>query len=122
MLPSSNKPKLLCDENIPQELIKLLLNEGFDVKRVPLGSEDKNIAKIAKSKERLLLTFDKHFLNKLKFPPKEFAGIVFIDIHPPLIDSVYSSLDKLFKLVGSSNFKGRLFNLRTSGFKVFPKF
>ncbi len=122
MSHSKNKPKLLCDENIPLELIETLNNEGFDAKRVELGSKDKQIFTLSKSEERILVSSDKHFLNKIKFPPKESSGIVFIDMHPPLIETIHFSLTKLFKSVNLSEFKGRLFRLTSSGFKVFPRF
>ena len=32
----SNKPKLLCDENIPIRITELLTRDGFDIKKVPL--------------------------------------------------------------------------------------
>jgi hypothetical protein len=100
----------------------MFCNEKLDIRRVELGLKDKQIFDLAKSEERVILTLDKHFLNKVKFPPKESSGIVFIKIHPPLIDSVYFTLEKLFKSVNSPDFKGRLFTLTNSGFKVFPKF
>ncbi len=121
-LSLSKNSLLLADENIPIELIDTLFKEGYDIKRVLLGSKDKQIFKLANSEQRVLLTFDKHFLNKLEFPPKESFGIVFISINPPVIDSLYFSLSKLFNKIEFSKFKGRLFILTNSGFKVFPKF
>jgi len=118
---SHSKLYLLADENIPLELIDTLSKEGFDIKRVKLGSKDKQIFELAKSENRVLLTFDKHFLNKAKFPPKESLGIIFLKINPPLIDSILYSLRKLFKYIKSDEFKGKLFILSTSGFKIWPK-
>jgi len=118
----SKNPPLLADENIPIEFIETLSKEGYDIKRVSLGSKDKQIFELAISEDRVLLTLDKHFLNKLKFPPKESLGIILISINPPLIDSLYFSLSKLFNKIDSSKFKGRLFILSSSGFKVFPRF
>ena len=62
------------------------------------------------------MTFDKHFINKRLFSLKEHFGIIFIQIHPPLIDVVFHSLIKLFNVV--DNFEGRLFILSEQGFKV----
>ena len=121
MLPSKNKPKILFDEHMPLELIKLLSEEGFNTKRVPLGINDEDILELAKSERRLFLTSDKHFLNKSRFPPKESEGIVFINIHPPFIDELHFTLNKFFNSVDSSKFKGRLFKLTNFGFKAYPK-
>jgi|TARA_B100001971_G_C17724907_1_gene303035 hypothetical protein len=100
--------RVISDENIPIKVDELFGNEGFDVKRVPLGISDDKISKIAKLENRIILTFDKHFLNKKKFPPEEHYGIVFVSIIPPLIDTVFFSLMKLFKEYSSLDLKGKL--------------
>ncbi len=121
MSSSKNKLKLLCDENLPHKLVELLKTKEFDVERAPFGSDDAEVAELAKSENRVILTFDRHFGNTLLFPPEEYSGIVFIRIRPPLIQSVFSSLLTLFKLVKSSEFKGKLFTLSLEGFRVFPR-
>ncbi len=115
---SSNKPKLLSDENIPIKVTELLREEGLDIKEVSLSSTDKQISKLAKEESRVILTFDKHFINRMLFPPKEHPGIIFLDLHPPMIDTVFSSLSKLLKEVKSTEFKGKLFILTSFGFRV----
>jgi len=117
----SNKPKLLCDANIPFKLSKLLKETGFDIIEPPLYAKDSEIAKLAKLENRVILTFDRHFGNITLFPPEKYFGIIFIRIRPPLINSVLSSLIKLFESVEHSEFKGRLYILSLSGFRVFPK-
>ena len=116
-----SKPRLFSDENIPNKLVELLVNEGFDVKKAPRGFDDEEVAKIAKSESRVLLTFDKHLGNILLFPPEKYSGIVFIRIHPPLIKSVFSSLLNLFEKVKPSDFNGKLFTLSSFGFRTFPR-
>ena len=111
----------IADENIPVGLIKSLLNEGLDIVRVKLKSKDPKIFERAKSEQRVILTRDKDFLNKDKFPPKESFGIIFFDINPPLIDTLQYSLNKLFKKIKPSELKGRLFTLSLTGFKAFPR-
>ena len=50
----SNKLRLLCDENLPNKLIELLIGKGFDVERAPQGAEDKDISKLANMKDRVM--------------------------------------------------------------------
>src|SRR3989338_11465118 len=118
---SSSRPKLLSDENIPNKLVELLTNEGFDVKKAPFSAEDEEVADLAESEGRVILTFDRHFGNILLFPPEKYSGIVFIRIHPPLIKTVFSSLLNLFEKVRPSEFKGKLFTLSSFDFRIFPK-
>ncbi len=108
--------KFISDENIPIKLTELLREKGFDVKKAVLGSTDKEIFKFAKEESRIILTFDKHFLNKRLFNLRECPGIIFIQIHPPLIDSVFYSLIKL--LHSTKDFTGKLFILFEYGFKI----
>jgi predicted nuclease of predicted toxin-antitoxin system len=117
-MSSSNKPKLLCDENIPIKVTELLKERGFDVKKASLNSTDKQISKIARLESRVILTFDKHFINRHLFPPEEYPGIIFLDIHPPMIDTIFSALSKLFKEVKFLEFKSKLFILSSFGFRV----
>lgn len=112
---------LLADENIPIKLIKLLYDKGFNIKRVDRGSTDKQVFDYAKSGKRILLTFDRHFLIKIKFPPQASFGIIFLQINPPLIDSLYFTLIKLFNTIKPEEFKGRLFIISETKVKIYPK-
>lgn len=120
-MPPSNRHFLLCDENLPSLLVKLLKDEGFDVISPIPSTNDEQIASLAKSENRIIVTFDRHFTNRLLFPPNKYAGIVLVRINPPLIKTVLSALLALFKTVSPSEFKGRIFSLSFSGFRFFPK-
>lgn len=120
MFFSKNKIKLLSDENVPFRICELL-SKRYDVKRVSCGISDKKLSKIARIENRVILTFDKHFLNKRLFPPRQYSGTIVIDIHPPLIDSIFPALSKLFSEIPASKFSGRLFVLSSLGFKIFPR-
>lgn len=116
LLIKSNNLKFISDENIPINLTESLIAKGFDVKKAPLKSTDKQISKISKEESRIILTFDKHFINERLFPPKEYPGIIFINVHPPLVDNLLSFLIKLFNVI--TEFKGKLFILSRQGFKI----
>jgi predicted nuclease of predicted toxin-antitoxin system len=115
------KLRLLCDENVPHRLASLLESEGFNVARPVSGSDDSEVARKATSAGRVLVTFDKDFSNILLFPPERHAGIVFVRIRPPLIETVFSALVSLFKAVKHEDFKGKLFVLSVGRFRVYPK-
>ena len=109
--------KIISDENVPEKVNELLKEEGFNVKKVPLGVSDKEISRIAKLESRAILTFDKHFLNKEKFPPKEYYGIVFISIIRPMIDTVFFSLMRLLNNIKYSELIGKLFIVTEFGYR-----
>lgn len=108
--------KFISDENIPVKLTELLKEKGFDVVKTPFGSTDKDIAKISKKESRIILTFDRHFINRRLFNPREYPGIIFIQIQPPLVDLVFYSLIKLLDSV--KNFKGKSFILSQQNFRI----
>lgn len=59
--------KFLADENFSKPLVKKIQNLGFSVKTVQQrslqGSSDQVVADLAKTEERVILTFDKNFLR-----------------------------------------------------------
>ncbi len=120
MSSSVNKIKFLSDENIPVEIDNILKTNGHDVKKIPSGLTDKQLSDLAKSDSRVILTFDKHFLNKKLFPPKEHSGIIVFKISPPLIDTISSLLSKLLKEINPSEFKSRLFVVSTYRLMSYP--
>lgn len=115
-MSSLNKLNFVSDENVPVKLAELLIENGFDVLKTPIGSTDKEISKISRQESRIILTFDKHFINKNLFNPKEHPGIVLIQIHPPLIDKIFHVLKKLLDSV--EEFDKKLFILSEQGFKI----
>ena len=110
--------RILADENIPIKTVEFLRKIGFDVKIISLGAKDKDISKIAKNESRAIITFDKHFINRHIFSPKEHYGIIFLNIHPPIIETINSSLKKLFSKMDYSGIKGKLFIISSYGIRV----
>jgi len=120
MFSFKNKLKFISDENFPKAINELLSQEGHDIKESPLGLTDKQLSKLSKSESRIILTFDKHFLNKRLFPPEEHFGIVVFKITPPLIETTFLLLTKLLKQIKDSEFKGRLFVVSPLRFLSYP--
>jgi len=76
--------RYLLDENIPLSLYKTL-QENYDVKRVQeirRGLSDREVLRIARKEERVLVTLDKDFA-RLQLASRKVT-VVLIDIHPPL--------------------------------------
>lgn len=115
-------PKLLCDENLPKKLVELLKEKGLEVKDAPVGASDNEVAALAKSEQRVIVTFDKHFATRWLYPPEEYCGIVFLKIRPPLLKTAASALLNLFNSVSSEEFNGRLFVVSEIGFRIWPKY
>lgn len=112
--------KFLSDENFPVGVDRLLIKKGYDVKKVPLGSTDRQVSKIAKADSRTILTFDNHFLDKKLFPPEKHFGIIVFKLSPPIIDTTYSLLSKLLNKIHPKKFRGKLFVISLFRFISYP--
>lgn len=111
--------KVLCDENIPHAIAASLEQWGFIVERVVPGMKDSEVARMARDKQSILLTFDSDFANILAYPPGEFFGIIRINIEPPTIDVVLASLAYIFDFFETSaDFKGKLIIADEGRFRV----
>ncbi|MBI5025011.1 MAG: DUF5615 family PIN-like protein [Candidatus Omnitrophica bacterium] len=107
----------VVDENIPIEIIPWLNKNGHKTFAVPKGSSDEEVALLAKERKAILLTQDRDFTNTLRFPPKDFPGIIRIKIHPSYIEDMIPALEKLFKIFSSQkDFERKLIILGKEGF------
>lgn len=82
--------KLLTDENIALTVLKILRQQGRDVKDVKeeslQGSTDRVLIEIAKRDDRVIVTHDKDFGNLFHQPAIEHQGVVILRLksHQPL--------------------------------------
>ncbi len=98
-----NRIKLLTDENIFTATVTFLRKMGFDlidISELQLkGSEDDEIAALANKENRIILTFDKHFGNIIKFPIGCNPGVILVRINPLSIEMVNPRLEKILSEV-----------------------
>lgn len=110
--------KILADENIPDELIDLLRDKGYDVSTAPPGTKDPKIALLAKKERRILLTQDKDFANIIWYPPKSLHGIIRLKFHPPVISDILSALEDLFQEFTQKDLDKKLVILEEDGVRI----
>lgn len=71
--------KLIADANIPQSVISGLERDNhnvLDIKKVSLKAPDTELAQIARSEKRIILTRDKDFIALTQFPKYQVPTIV----------------------------------------------
>ena len=85
--------RFLADENFRHDVIKFLISQGHDVKRLPKRTSDEIVAQSAHLEKRILLTNDSDFLATLKFPPHKFSGILVFRILPPSFERFKTAID-----------------------------
>jgi predicted nuclease of predicted toxin-antitoxin system len=89
--------KLKVDENIGRTGIEFLRQRGHDaigVRQQGLGGKaDRIVFGVCVAESRTLITLDRDFGQVTRFPPKESAGIVVLDLGGPA--SLSRLLDRL---------------------------
>jgi len=97
-VPQSHDAKFLLDENVSNNLRKLLLSKGYDVITVQelnrRGVKNSELVEIARKKSRILLTYDKDFIE-IKYERENY--LILIDIHPLIDENVLPSFEKFLK-------------------------
>jgi predicted nuclease of predicted toxin-antitoxin system len=114
--------KFLADENIWPAIIQFLRLKGFDVKDVyDLGlveAPDTEIMKVAQREERVILTFDKHFANILRYPLDSHYGVIRIRIHPPVFLHITQALEHFLNQFDLTTIHQTLIIVQGGGFRV----
>lgn len=74
--------KVKLDENLGVAGAAFLRSAGFDVATVAeqnlLSTADAELARMCAGEGRCLVTLDKDFSDPLRYPPKEYAGLVVV--------------------------------------------
>ena len=114
--------RFLADENIFPHVITALRKLGHDVKSILESglsqTTDDKIIDLATREERTIITFDKHFGDILRYPPRNSPGIILIRIRPPLLDDIFNAFENLFKNYHADSFEGKLIVLSKSGYRI----
>lgn len=112
----------LTDENIPPKVVEFLRSKGYKVKDVKedylQGISDDKLINLAKKEGLTLITFDKHFGNIILYPPKDYHGIIRINIHPPILKDIITAFNKFFKRFDPSKLTELLIILEKKGFRI----
>ena len=111
--------RFLIDEDVDIRLIGVLRRLGHEAKRVPAGTHNGAVMRLAQTEKRVLITRDADFTDSVKFPPSQLPGIIHVDIHPPRVIPITASLKTLLAEIPETALVGRLFVLDESGYSEF---
>ncbi len=79
--------RIKVDENIGGSGVSLLRESGHDVATVReqglAGSADERVFQVCLAESRTLVTLDRDFGHVLRFPPRQTAGIVILELGGP---------------------------------------
>lgn len=99
--------------------MRTLNYEVFDIREKKLCSlSHDEILELSKEENLVLITFDKHFSNIIKYPPKKFSGIIRVRIHPPLIEDTNNAFKLLLEKAKIEEMRGKLIVLEKEGYRI----
>jgi predicted nuclease of predicted toxin-antitoxin system len=74
--------KVKLDENLGTTGVEFLTAAGIDVATAAeqqlISAPDADIARVCAAEDRCLVTLDKDFSDPLRYPPKEYAGLIVV--------------------------------------------
>ena len=108
--------KFLLDENIPIQVKNFLKSKGHIAEYSTKGIKNKELASLALNKQYILLTRDRGFANTILFPPKQFYGIIVLQIHPPKAEKLIKEIESLLTKV--KEYKGKLLIIKDGELKI----
>lgn len=115
-MPQSANPKFLLDENVSHNLEKLLTSKGYDVITVQelnkRGTKNSELLKIARKKSRVLITYDKDFIN---ITHESDTYLILIDIHPLIDENVLPNFEKFLQTFSLEDLKENYIILNEDG-------
>ena len=111
--------RFLIDEDVDVRLLGVLRQLGHDAKRVPSGTQNGAVIRLARETGRILVTRDADFTDAVRYPPSRAAGIIHVDIHPPRLTPIASALKALLLAVPEDELAGKLFILDETGYSDF---
>src|ERR1700677_1740493 len=92
--------KFLLDANVPRSAAGLLREHGHEVQDVrdilPNGAADAMVAASAQAGQFILVTRDFDFADIRNYPPKEYAGIIVLELPEDAVASVIIQILKSF--------------------------
>lgn len=111
--------KFLADEDFPKPLVTKIKSLGYSVKTIQQknlqGSSDKVVASLAIKEKRIILTFDKDFLEN---QPEDLQAVIFHFPKVPTSEIILLTPNFLTDLNKVKFSKGKILKFSKNGFEA----
>ncbi len=88
--------QFLLDENQHAKLVPFLSSIGHDARFGEKRLPDDEVCQLAKSEDRIVITYDKEYADTKKFPMGSHCGIILLRINPLFLSLIKERLTALF--------------------------
>jgi predicted nuclease of predicted toxin-antitoxin system len=105
--------KLKLDENLSERYARAARERGCDVTTVVqqglCSAPDATLLDLARKEVRVLITMDKDLSNTVRYPPREYAGIVLLRVPEPItLQAIERAMSIFLDLAATRSPVGRL--------------
>ena len=115
-VPQPHDAKFLLDENVSNNLRKLLISKGYDAITIQelnkRGAKNSELIEIARQKRRILVTYDKDFMESTH---ESDNFLILIDIHPLIDENVLPNFEKYLNTFSFEELKSEIIILKEDG-------
>ena len=105
--------KLKLDENLSERHARTARDRGCDaitvVQQELCSAPDTTLLDVARKEGRILITMDKDLSNTVRYPPREYAGIVLLRVPEPItLQAIERAMSIFLDLAATRSPIGRL--------------
>lgn len=115
-------PSFKVDENLPQDVVSLLQESGYDAMSVYdqklVGQPDPRISEVCKAEGRTLITLDLDFANVRTYPPAEHPGIIVLRVEEHSKRAVLALVSSLLPALVSEALAGKLWIVESDRIRI----
>ncbi len=111
--------RFLADENVPYGVVKRLRKDGVDIISVydfRRGITDLEVAELANSEGRILITFDKDFGTILFVEGLALPGLILLRFPPKNVEYIYKNLKAV--LSKGIDFQGKIVSVHEDRIRI----
>ena len=106
----------MLDENVPIKIGTFLETKEYNVVLTPKGIKNGQVVALANKEKATLITHDTDFVEAISSPSPVLYGVIVFRIHPPLIEKLCASLEKMLR--GVTEFHNKKFLLDETGYII----
>jgi len=114
--------RIKLDENLPIEAKNLFIREGFDTETVYdenlSGCSDNVLFSRCKQEKRILITLDVGFSNPLKYPFKDFFGLIVLRVKNQSKKRILVVLQKVIIELENKPILGQIWIVEDSSIRI----
>lgn len=114
--------KFKTDENLPVEVVQILVRHGHDALSVIdqslAGYPDLGVAQVCRTEQRALVTLDLDFADVRVYPPDQYAGLIVLRPRSQTVPAIERLAEQMIRYLASETLDGHLWIVEEQRLRV----